>query len=94
MKYIQCKVFKDIPASEQEYFDMKANIPQILSMLIESNDYFLTYLAEDDVQPGEIWIAPYGKRTKIVVAGDVTDDIKDDIAYRELIKKIDHVSNL
>ena len=60
MKCIQCKVFKDIPASEQEYFDMKTNIPQILSMLIESNDYVLTYLAEDDVQPGEIWVAPYG----------------------------------
>lgn len=88
MKYVQCKVFKDMPLNEAEFLGMQENLPAVLQAMHNANDYVLTYLAEDDAQFGEVWVAPYGKSTRIVVVQDETDDIREDINYRELIKKI------
>lgn len=88
MKYVNCKVFKDMPLNEAEFLGMQENLPAVLQAMHNANDYVLTYLAEDDAQFGEVWVAPYGKSTRIVVVQDETDDIKEDINYRELIKKI------
>lgn len=88
MKYVQCKVFRDMPLNEAEFLGMQENLPAVLQAIHNANDYVLTYLAEDDAQFGEVWVAPYGKSTRIVVVQDETDDIKEDINYRELIKKI------
>lgn len=88
MKYVQCKVFRDMPLNEAEFLGMQENLPAVLQAMHNANDYVLTYLAEDDAQFGEVWVAPYGKSTRIVVVQDETDDIREDINYRELIKKI------
>lgn len=88
MKYVQCKVFKDMPLNEAEFLGMQENLPAVLQAMHNANDYVLTYLANDDAQFGEVWVAPYGKSTRIVVVQDETDDIREDINYRELIKKI------
>ena len=88
MKYVQCKVFKDMPLNEAEFLGMQENLPAVLQAMHNANDYVLTYLANDDAQFGDVWVAPYGKSTRIVVVQDETDDIKEDINYRELIKKI------
>ena len=39
MKYMTCKVFKDVPKSEDEYLNMRDTIPAVLKALLESNDY-------------------------------------------------------
>ena len=88
MKYVNCKVFKDMPLNEAEFLGMQENLPAVLQAMHNANDYVLTYLAEDDAQFGEVWVTPYGKSTRIVVVQDETDEIKEDINYRELIKKI------
>lgn len=88
MKCVQCKVFKDMPLNEAEFLGMQENLPAVLQAMHNANDYVLTYLAEDDAQFGDVWVAPYGKSTRIVVVQDETDDIREDINYRELIKKI------
>ena len=88
MKYVQCKVFKDMPLNEAEFLGMQENLPAVLQAMHNANDYVLTYLANDDAQFGEVWVAPYGKSTRIVVVQDETDEIREDINYRELIKKI------
>lgn len=88
MKYVQCKVFRDMPLNEAEFLGMQENLPAVLQAMHNANDYVLTYLAEDDAQFGDVWVAPYGKSTRIVVVQDETDDIREDINYRELIKKI------
>ena len=88
MKYVQCKVFRDMPLNEAEFLGMQENLPAVLQAMHNVNDYVLTYLAEDDAQFGDVWVAPYGKSTRIVVVQDETDDIREDINYRELIKKI------
>ena len=88
MKYVQCKVFRDMPLNEAEFLGMQENLPAVLQAMHNANDYVLTYLAEDDAQFGDVWVASYGKSTRIVVVQDETDDIREDINYRELIKKI------
>lgn len=88
MKYVQCKVFRDMPLNEAEFLGMQENLPAVLQAMHNSNDYVLTYLANDDAQFGDVWVAPYGKSTRIVVVQEETDDIREDINYRELIKKI------
>lgn len=88
MKYVHCKVFKDMPLNEAEFLGMQENLPAVLQAMHNSNDYVLTYLANDDAQFGDVWVAPYGKSTRIVVVQEETDDIREDINYRELIKKI------
>ena len=88
MKYVQCKVFKDMPLNEAEFLGMQENLPAVLQAMHNANDYVLTYLANDDAQFGDVWVAPYGKSTRIVVVQDETDEIREDINYRELIKKI------
>lgn len=87
MKYVQCKVFRDMPLNEAEFLGMQENLPTVLQAMHNANDYVLTYLAEDDAQFGDVYVAPYGKSTRIVVVQDETDDIREDINYRELIKK-------
>lgn len=88
MKYVHCKVFKDMPLNEAEFLGMQENLPAVLQAMHNANDYVLTYLANDDAQFGDVWVAPYGKSTRIVVVQEETDDIREDINYRELIKKI------
>ena len=88
MKYVQCRVFRDMPLNEAEFLGMQENLPAVLQAMHNANDYVLTYLANDDAQFGDVWVAPYGKSTRIVVVQDETDDIREDINYRELIKKI------
>lgn len=88
MKYVQCKVFRDMPLNEAEFLGMQENLPAVLQAMHNANDYVLTYLANDDAQFGDVWVAPYGKSTRIVVVQEETDDIREDINYRELIKKI------
>ena len=88
MKYVQCRVFRDMPLNEAEFLGMQENLPAVLQAMHNANDYVLTYLANDDAQFGDVWVAPYGKSTRIVVVQEETDDIREDINYRELIKKI------
>lgn len=88
MKYVHCKVFKDMPLNEAEFLGMQENLPAVLQAMHNANDYVLTYLANDDAQFGDVWVAPYGKSTRIVVVQEETDDVREDINYRELIKKI------
>ena len=88
MKYVHCKVFKDMPLNEAEFLGMQENLPAVLQAMHNANDYVLTYLANDDAQFGDVWVAPYGKSTRIAVVQEETDDIREDINYRELIKKI------
>lgn len=88
MKYVHCKVFKDMPLNEAQFLGMQENLPAVLQAMHNANDYVLTYLANDDAQFGDVWVAPYGKSTRIVVVQEETDDIREDINYRELIKKI------
>ena len=88
MKYVHCKVFKDMPLNEAEFLGMQENLPAVLQAMHNANDYVLTYLDNDDAQFGDVWVAPYGKSTRIVVVQEETDDIREDINYRELIKKI------
>lgn len=88
MKYVHCKVFKDMPLNEAEFLGIQENLPAVLQAMHNANDYVLTYLANDDAQFGDVWVAPYGKSTRIVVVQEETDDIREDINYRELIKKI------
>lgn len=89
MKYIQCKVMRDVPATEQDYLIMDETVPKVLAALIDSTDYLLTYIAEDDVEAGEVWVAPYGKKsTRIVVTTDVTPELSDSINYRKLLKRV------
>ena len=88
MKYVHCKVFKDMPLNEAEFLGIQENLPAVLQAMHNANDYVLTYLANDDAQFGDVWVAPYGKCTRIVVVQEETDDIREDINYRELIKKI------
>lgn len=89
MKYMTCKVFREVPKNEEEYLNMRDTIPAVLTALHEMNEYRLTYLAEDNVEAGEVWVAPYGKRTCIVVTEAVTDEISEEITYRPLTRKID-----
>lgn len=91
MKYMTCKVFKEVPKNEEEYLNMRDTIPAVLKALHEMNEYRLTYLAEDNVEAGEVWVAPYGKRTCIVVTEEVTTEISEDITYRPLTRKIDTI---
>lgn len=88
MKYIQCKVMRDAPATEQDYLIMDETVPKVLAALVDSTDYLLTYIAEDDVEAGEVWVAPYGKGTRIVVTTDVTPELSDSINYRKLLKRV------
>lgn len=91
MKYMICKVFREVPKNEEEYLNMRDTIPAVLKALHEMNEYRLTYLAEDNVEAGEVWVAPYGKRTCIVVTEEVTTEISEDITYRPLTRKIDTI---
>lgn len=91
MKYTICKVFREVPKNEEEYLNMRDTIPAVLKALHEMNEYRLTYLAEDNVEAGEVWVAPYGKRTCIVVTEEVTTEISEDITYRPLTRKIDTI---
>lgn len=91
MKYMTCKVFREVPKNEEEYLNMRDTIHAVLKALHEMNEYRLTYLAEDNVEAGEVWVAPYGKRTCIVVTEEVTTEISEDITYRPLTRKIDTI---
>lgn len=91
MKYMTCKVFREVPKNEEEYLNMRDTIPAVLKALHEMNEYRLTYLAEDNVEAGEVWVAPCGKRTCIVVTEEVTTEISEDITYRPLTRKIDTI---
>lgn len=91
MKYMTCKVFREVPKNEEEYLNMRDTIPAVLKALHEMNEYRLSYLAEDNVEAGEVWVAPYGKRTCIVVTEEVTTEISEDITYRPLTHKIDTI---
>lgn len=52
MKYMTCKVFREVPKNEEEYLNMRDTIPAVLKALHEMNEYRLTYLAEDNVEAG------------------------------------------
>ena len=79
---------RNVPATEQDYLVMDQSVPKVLAALIDSTDYLLTYIAEDDVEAGEVWVAPYGKSTRIVVTTDVTPELSDSINYRKLLKRV------
>lgn len=92
-KYVTVRVFKDIPKNEKEYHESMEMIPTMIKKLYETNDYFLTYLTDDEIVKGDVYVAPYGKRQKIVVVECETDqsEIKEDINYRQLLYKIDNI---
>lgn len=93
MKYVNVKVFRDMPKDEKEYSQMKELMPNMLKKLYETCNYTLTYLIEDEIVAGDVYIAPYGKRSKIVVIECEADasTIKSDINYRPLLRKIDNL---
>lgn len=94
-KYVQVKVFRDIPKDETEYRQVIKTIPEMIRKLHEANDYMLTYLTDDEIVEGAVYVAPYGKQTRIVVVQSEADpdEIKSDINYRHLIKKIGDTSD-
>ena len=92
-RYVQVKVFKDTPRSEEEYKLMMETIPDIIKKLYETNDYFLTYLTDDEIIKGDVYVAPYGKQSRIVVVEREAEEseIKSEINYRPLTRKIDNI---
>lgn len=92
-KYVQVRVFKDVPRSEDEYKMMMETIPDMIKKVYEANDYILTYLIDDEIVKGDVYIAPYGKQSRIVVVEREADesDIKPEINYRPLTRKIDNI---
>lgn len=92
-KYVQVRVFKDVPRSEEEYKMMMETIPAMIKKVYEANDYILTYLIDDEIVKGDVYIAPYGKQSRIVVVEREADesDIKPEINYRPLTRKIDNI---
>lgn len=94
-KYVQVRVFKDVPRSEEEYFNLMDTIPDMIRKLYENNDYFLTYLIDEEIVKGDVFVAPYGKQTRVVVIEREAEleEISEDINYRPLIKRIDNILN-
>lgn len=92
-KYVQVRVFKDVPRSEEEYKMMMETIPDMIKKVYEANDYILTYLIDDEIVKGDVYIAPYGKQSRIVVVEREADesDIRPEINYRPLTRKIDNI---
>lgn len=92
-KYVQVRVFKDVPRSEEEYKMMMETIPDMIKKVYDANDYILTYLIDDKIVKGDVYIAPYGKQSRIVVVEREADesDIKPEINYRPLTRKIDNI---
>ena len=75
-KYVQVRVFKDVPRSEEEYKMMMETIPDMIKKVYDANDYILTYLIDDEIVKGDVYVAPYGK---------------PEINYRPLTRKIDNI---
>lgn len=92
-KYVQVRVFKDVPRSEEEYKMMMETIPDMIKKVYDANDYILTYLIEDEIVKGDVYVAPYGKQSRIVVVEREADesDINPEINYRPLTRKIDNI---
>lgn len=92
-KYVQVRVFKDVPRSEEEYKMMMETIPGMIKKVYDANDYILTYLIDDEIVKGDVYVAPYGKQSRIVVVEKEADesDIKPEINYRPLTRKIDNI---
>lgn len=92
-KYVQVRVFKDVPRSEEEYKMMMETIPDMIKKVYDANDYILTYLIDDEIVKGDVYVAPYGKQSRIVVVEREADesDIKPEINYRPLTLKIDNI---
>lgn len=92
-KYVQVRVFKDVPRSEEEYKMMMETIPDMIKKVYDANDYILTYLIDDEIVKGDVYVAPYGKQSRIVVVEREADesDIKPEINYRLLTRKIDNI---
>ena len=92
-KYVQVRVFKDVPRSEEEYKMMMETIPDMIKKVYDANDYILTYLIDDEIVKGDVYVAPYGKQSRIVVVEREADesDIKPEINYRSLTRKIDNI---
>lgn len=92
-KYVQVRVFKDVPRSEEEYKMMMETIPDMIKKVYDANDHILTYLIDDEIVKGDVYIAPYGKQSRIVVVEREADesDIKPEINYRPLTRKIDDI---
>ena len=92
-KYVQVRVFKDVPRSEEEYKMMIETIPDMIKKVYDANDYILTYLIDDEIVKGDVYVAPYGKQSRIVVVEREADesDIKQEINYRPLTRKIDNI---
>lgn len=92
-KYAQVRVFKDVPRSEEEYKMMMETIPDMIKKVYDANDYILTYLIDDEIVKGDVYVAPYGKQSRIVVVEREADesDIKPEINYRPLTHKIDNI---
>ena len=92
-KYVQVRVFKDVPRSEEEYKMMMETIRDMIKKVYDANDYILTYLIDDEIVKGDVYVAPYGKQSRIVVVEREADesDIKPEINYRPLTRKIDNI---
>lgn len=92
-RYVQVRVFKDVPRSEEEYKMMMETIPDMIKKVYDANDYILTYLIDDEIVKGDVYVAPYGKQSRIVVVEREADesDIKPEINYRPLTRKIDNI---
>ena len=92
-KYVQVRVFKDVPRSEEEYKMMMETIPDMIKKVYDANDYILTDLIDDEIVKGDVYVAPYGKQSRIVVVEREADesDIKPEINYRPLTRKIDNI---
>lgn len=92
-KYVQVRVFKDVPRSEEEYKMMMETIPDMIKKVYDANDDILTYLIDDEIVKGDVYVAPYGKQSRIVVVEREADesDIKPEINYRPLTRKIDNI---
>lgn len=92
-KYVQVRVFKDVPRSEEEYKMMMETIPDMIKKVYEANDDILAYLIDDEIVKGDVYVAPYGKQSRIVVVEREADesDIRPEINYRPLTRKIDNI---
>ena len=95
--YVKVKVFKDTPATEEEYLSMAELIPTILIKMCNVTEPTNVYIAEEDFKDGDVFVAPWGKRSKIVVVSHevpASETTPDTINYRPLTKKIGSIHDL
>ena len=96
-RYVKVKVFRDTLASEKEYLMMSELMPSLILKMSDMTEPRNVYIAEDDAKEGDVYVAPWGKRSKIVVVSHEVPESEttpETINYRPLTKKINNLKDL